>query len=84
MGKLEKLFIRVKSNPNNVRFDEICKLAEVFGFKYRGGKGSHNVYTRKGIPEILNFQNVKGMVKPYQVRQFLQIIEEYNLIMKEE
>jgi len=84
MGKLEKLFHKVTSNPNNVRFDEICKLAEVFGFRYRGGKGSHRVYSRKGIPEILNFQNVKGMAKPYQVRQFLRIIEDYNLTMKEE
>jgi len=84
MGKLEKLFTRVQDNPHNVRFDEICKLAEVFGFKYRGGRGSHKVYSQKGIPEILNFKNVKGMAKPYQVRQFLQIIEEYNLTMKEE
>jgi len=84
MGKLEKLFTSVKNNPTNVRFKEICKLAEVFGFKYRGGKGSHKVYSQKGIPEILNFQNVKGMAKPYQVRQFLQLIEEYNLTMKEE
>jgi hypothetical protein len=84
MGKLEKLFNKVRSNPNNVRFDEICKLAGVFGFRYRGGKGSHRIYSQKGIPEILNFQNVKGMAKPYQVRQFLRIIEDYNLTMKEE
>jgi hypothetical protein len=84
MGKLEKLFMSVQNNPHNVRFSEICKLAEVFGFKYRGGRGSHKVYTQKGIPEILNFQNVKGMAKPYQVRQLFRIVEEYNLTMKEE
>jgi len=84
MGKPEKLFAKVKNNPQDVRFDEICKLADVFGFKYKGGKGSHKVYTKKGIPEILNFQNVKGRVKPYQVKQFLKIIEDYSLTMKEE
>ncbi len=82
MSKLEKLFVKAKNNPQNVRFDEICKLAELFGFKYKGGKGSHKVYSKKDIPEILNFQNVNGMVRPYQVKQFLKIIEDYNLTMK--
>jgi len=49
MGKPEKLFAKVKNNPQDVRFDEICKLADVFGFKYKGGKGSHKVYTKKGF-----------------------------------
>jgi hypothetical protein len=84
MSRAEKLFDKVRNNPQNVRFDEICKLAEAFGFKCKGGKGSHTVYTRKGIPEILNFQNVNGMAKPYQARQFLKIIEEYGLKLKEE
>ncbi|MBI4837930.1 MAG: type II toxin-antitoxin system HicA family toxin [Nitrospirae bacterium] len=82
MSKIEKFFVGIKNNPQDVRFDEICRLAELFGFKYKGGKGSHKVYGRKGIHEILNFQNVSGMAKPYQVRQFLKIIEDYNLTMK--
>lgn len=82
MGKPERLFAKLKNNPQDVRFDEICKLAEAFGFRYKGGKGSHKVYSRKGIPEILNFQNIKGKAKPYQVRQFLKIVEYYNLTMK--
>ncbi|MBI4684306.1 MAG: type II toxin-antitoxin system HicA family toxin [Nitrospirae bacterium] len=84
MSRIQKLFDRVKNNPQQVRFDEICKLAGVFGFKYKGGKGSHRVYSQKGIVEILNFQNVHGMAKPYQVRQFLKIIEDNDLSMKEE
>ncbi|NCO83731.1 MAG: hypothetical protein COZ31_11655 [Nitrospirae bacterium CG_4_10_14_3_um_filter_44_29] len=84
MSKIEKLFDRIKNNLQNVRFDEICKMAEAFGFKYKGGKGSHRVYSKKGVIEILNFQNVHGMAKPYQVRQFLKIVEDYNLTMKEE
>jgi len=84
MSKIEKLFDRIKNNLQNVRFDEICKLAEAFGFNYKGGKGSHRGYSKKGVIEILNFQNVHGMAKPYQVRQFLKIVEDYNLTMKEE
>lgn len=83
MSRLEKLYERVKNNPQDVRFSDICKLAEVFGFSYKGGKGSHRAYTREGIDVILNFQNVNGKAKPYQVRQFLNIIEDYNLGLTE-
>jgi len=62
-----------KINPKNVGFIEICKAAELFGFKYRGGRGSHIVYVREEIEEILVFQNVKGKVKPYQGMCLLNI-----------
>jgi len=29
---------------------------------------------------MLNFQNVKGKTKPYQVKQLIKIIEKYNLL----
>jgi hypothetical protein len=29
---------------------------------------------------MLNFQNVKGKAKPYQVRQLIKVIEKYNLL----
>lgn len=68
MSRLKKLFDRVTNNPNDVRFNDVCKLAEAFGFMYKGGKGSHKVYSQKGIEEILNFQNVNGKTKPYLIR----------------
>ncbi len=64
----------------NIRFEEICRIAVDFGFTYKGGRGSHRIFVRQGVREILNFQNVKGMVKPYQVRQFIKILEKYHLV----
>jgi len=84
MGRLKKLFDKINNNPKDVRFNDMCKLAEAFGFTHKGGKGSHEVYSRKGIEEIVNFQNVKGKVKPYQAKQFLKIIREYNVKIKED
>ena len=75
-----KIYEKLKNNPKNVRFTDLCKAAELFGFKYRGGKGSHVVYVRGGVRWPLVFQNVKGKAKPYQVKQFLKIVEEYNLL----
>ncbi len=81
--KKKEVYERLKRNPKNVRFTELCKAAELFGFKFRGGRGSHVVYVREGVREILVFQNVKGKAKPYQVKQFLKIIEKYNLLEDE-
>jgi hypothetical protein len=78
----EGIYRKLKEGPANARFEEVCKAAEIFGFKFRGGKGSHRIFTRAGVKELLNFQNVKGMAKPYQVRQFIRIIEKYNLLGK--
>ena len=83
MGSWQKYFEQIRQNPRNVRFSDLCKLAEKFGFRLRGGKGSHRVYTRKGVFEIINFQNVGGMIKPYQVRRFISIIDKYDLKMED-
>jgi len=32
----------------------------------------------------VNLQNRKGKAKPYQVRQFLELIEQHNLSLEEE
>jgi len=41
--------------------------------------GSHHIFERDGVPELINLQEVRGMAKPYQIRQFLKIVERYNL-----
>ena len=77
--KLKKAYELLKGNPKNIRYEDLCQAAEAFGFCLRGGKGSHRVYTREGVREILNFQDVDGRAKPYQVRQLLKIVENYKL-----
>ncbi len=79
MDKRE-IYQKLKRNPADVRFEEICKTAELFGFRFRGGKGSHRIFVRAEVREMLNFQEVKGKAKPYQVKQFIRVIEKYNLL----
>ena len=69
----------LKANPKKIRFARICKIAEAFGFQTRQGPGSHRIYYKDGVREILNIQNEDGWAKPYQVRQFIKIIEKYDL-----
>ena len=78
--KKRRLFEELKKSQKNVRFEKLCKIVEAFGFKFRGGKGSHRIYVQEDVGEMLNFQNVGGKAKPYQVRQFIKIVEECNLL----
>ena len=79
MTQRQELIEKARNNPAGVRFREICLLAEHVGFTRRGGKGSHVVYEKEGVEEILTFQDRKGMAKPYQVKQLLSVIGKYRL-----
>ncbi len=79
MTRRQKLIQKARNNPAGIRFEELCLLAEHMGFHRRGGKGSHIVYEKDGVEEILTFQDWKGMAKPYQVRQMLAVIEKYRM-----
>ncbi len=78
-----EIYEELKRNPKNVRFEVVCRAAELLGFRFRGGKGSHRIYVRDGVREMLNFQCVKGKAKPYQVKQFLRVVENYKLLEEE-
>lgn len=63
----------------NVAFDDMVNLVQGFGFVLARTSGSHHVFTHPSLPEIINLQNVGGQAKPYQIRQFLRLVERYNL-----
>lgn len=79
-----KLLKRIISNTKNVKFDDFVSLIESFGFVFDRMNGSHHIFKQTNIQELINLQNVHGEVKPYQIKQFLFLIEKYNLEMKEE
>lgn len=78
--KKSKLLQRLFSRSKSIQFLEVAKCADALGFRLAQVDGSHHIYTHPDIPELVNLQNVNVQVKPYQVRQFLQIIERYNLL----
>ena len=61
------------------RFREMVALVEAFGFRLSRVKGSHHVFVHPRVQELVNIQDVDGQAKPYQVRQFLKLVERYNL-----
>lgn len=63
----------------NIPFDRLCSLLRRLGFDERT-RGSHHIFTRPGVVEILNLQPKAGKAKPYQVRQVRTVILKYRLI----
>jgi len=80
----KKLFARVLAGSGNVRFGDLVTLAEAFGFRMIRVTGSHHIFTHPRLPELLNLQNWKGKAKPYQIRQLLRLVEDYDLPLEEE
>lgn len=78
MSKKKKLLKAIRNNPGDIRYDDACRTAELIGFLLRGQSGSHRTYAREGEPVLLNFQNVKGKAKPYQVRQLIEMMDKYG------
>ncbi len=74
---------RLLNNRKNVKFSDFVLLLEAFGFKHMRSEGSHNIYRNDSITEIINIQNVNGEAKPYQIKQFLTVVEKHNLRMED-
>ena len=70
-----------RKNPNSVRFADLAKLYDEYFGKPRQAGTSHRVYRMPwpGDPRV-NIQSLKGMAKPYQVRQVLKAIEKLEAL----
>ena len=77
----QKLLARLIKNQNNVKYNDFTTLLNAFGFILRRTNGSHHFYKHKTYPISINTQNKNGEAKPYQIEQFLRLIEKYNLKM---
>ena len=54
---------------------DLCTLAEMAGFVFDRAGGSHKIY-RHPAGGMMNFQDVNGKAKPYQVKQLLDYISQ--------
>ena len=62
----------------NISFARVCKLLRRLGFEERI-HGSHHIFTKEGVEEIINLQPKGAKTKPYQVRQVRNLILKYKL-----
>jgi len=64
---------------SNIRFDDLRSLLASFNFSERV-RGSHHIFTRSGVEEILNIQPLGSLAKAYQVKQVRKVIVRYRLV----
>jgi hypothetical protein len=62
----------------NVAFSDLCSLLRFLGFEERI-RGSHHIFSKEGVEEILNLQADGSKSKPYQVKQVRKVIVRYKL-----
>lgn len=78
-----RLLAKAQNGPHNLRSDEFVELVKAFGFRLDHVKGSHYIFLRPDVVDIVNIQERHGQAKGYQVCQFLRIGERLNLTPEE-
>ncbi len=80
MGKYSKLLRTVLTGGADVNIDysALCQLMVRLGFRERI-KGSHRIFFREGVEEILNLQPRGNKAKAHQVKQVRTVLLKYHL-----
>ena len=80
VGEQDRLLLRILRGTSdaNIPFDGLCRLLQRLGFVERI-RGSHRIFTKEGVEEILNLQPKGRQAKPYQVRQVRHVLLKYRL-----
>ena len=69
---------------HNVSFNDLIYLIVGFGFILVRVNGSHHYFEHPDIPDKVNVQSDRGEAKPYQIRQFLKVVELHGLRLEGE
>ena len=80
MSQQDKLLAKILSGASdtNISFEQLCQLLIRLGFDERIS-GSHHIFTKEGVEEILNLQPKQGKAKVYQVKQVREMLLKYQL-----
>jgi hypothetical protein len=81
MSKFSKILTEILSGRSdaNISFADICHLLLRAGFTQKAGKGSHTLFHKKGVEEIINLQPIGNKAKAYQVKQVRNLFLKYKL-----
>ena len=84
MSQLQKLLLSLLSGrgDQNIRFADLVKLLDYFEFDVRI-KGSHHIFSKSDVAEIINLQPKGSLAKPYQVKQVRDLVVKYKLDITE-
>jgi predicted RNA binding protein YcfA (HicA-like mRNA interferase family) len=80
MSARQKLLLKIisGSSDGNIEFTEMSTLLQHLGFTLRI-KGSHHIFSKADVAEILNLQPQGQKCKNYQVKQIRALLIKYKL-----
>lgn len=79
MTQIEKLYAQLLANRTSMRFRDFRRILEAFGFTLDRINGSHHIFKHPAVSRALSIQPRGDKAKPYQIEQFLDIVEEFGL-----
>jgi predicted RNA binding protein YcfA (HicA-like mRNA interferase family) len=76
MGKIDKIFAKMKQNPRDWRIESVKIVAKAYHIEWRQKGTSHVVFIRKDgktlpIP-------AHRPIKPIYIQKFIDFVENYN------
>ena len=80
MSRHDQLLAKILwgASDHNIPFKGLCNLLQHLGFERRV-RGSHHIFTKDGVQEILNLQPRGTKAKAYQVKQVRGVILAYKM-----
>ena len=80
MTQQQKFLIALLSGrrDQNLNFAALVQLLENLDFSCRI-KGSHHIFYKQDVDEILNLQPIGHLAKTYQVKQIREVLLKYQL-----
>ena len=80
MSKFDEILKKVLRGASdaNIDFEDLSQLLRELEFQERI-RGSHHIYSKDGVMEIINLQAKGSKAKLYQVKQVRNLILKYKL-----
>ena len=69
------------NSDNNFSFDDLRNILLHLNFSEKTTGGSHRIFYKDGINEIINIQPNGNKAKPYQVKQVRALVLKYKLML---
>lgn len=84
MSRIRKIVEKILEgrSDQNIAFDDMCHVLDRAGFSSRRSGGSHRVFYKDGVAEIINVQPKGKLAKAYQVKQVRDLLVRYKIEVK--
>ena len=80
MSKLEKLLAKMRRFPPEMRYEEVERVLNAFGYEEDRSSGSHHAFYLRGCPPIVVPKHRGRVVKTRYLKEVVRILEDCGFI----